>query len=172
MGARVVSQDQQAELVRLFLKEDVQVAIKGLNAEGATSPDGLHVFFYNEFWGLVRSNVMVPLEEFRHSIDNMMKINRSHLFLLLKHLGANRVEDFRPILFSNSIYLIFAKVLVNRLRGVIGELVGPFQSAFIPGRLLIDSVTVASEIITTWQRKGTRGFMWKVDFAKAYDSLD
>ena len=63
-------------------------------------------------------------------------------------------------------------MLANRLQGVIGELVGPFQSAFTSGRLLVDSVIVAGEIIATWQRKGTRGFMQKVDFAKAYDSLD
>ena len=31
---------------------------------------------------------------------------------------------------------------------------------------------MAGEIIASWQRKGTHGFMWKVDFAKAYDSLD
>ena len=49
---------------------------------------------------------------------------------------------------------------------------GPSQSAFIPRRLLVDSVTVVDGIIITWQRKGTRGFIWKVDFSKAYDSLD
>ena len=51
-------------------------------------------------------------------------------------------------------------------------LVGPLQSAFIPGMLLVDSTVVASEIIASWKRKGTRGFMGKVDFVKAYDSLD
>ena len=63
-------------------------------------------------------------------------------------------------------------MLANRLQGVIGELEGPFQSAFIPGRLLVDNVIVAGEIIAAWQRKGARGFMRKVDFAQAYDSLD
>ena len=82
------------------------------------------------------------------------------------------MEDFRQILLSNSIYLIIAKVLANRLRGVIGKPVGPFKSAFVLGRLLVDSVTVAGKIIAAWQRKGTREFMWKVDFGKAYDSLD
>ena len=51
-------------------------------------------------------------------------------------------------------------------------LVGLLQSAFIPGRLLVDSTVVASEIIASWKRKGTRGIMGKVDFVKAYDSLD
>ena len=55
---------------------------------------------------------------------------------------------------------------------MIGKLVGPFQSAFILGRQLMDNAMALGEIIAAWQRKGTHAFIWKVDFAKAYDSLD
>ena len=57
------------------------------------------------------------------------------------------MENFRSISLSNSIYLIIAKVLANRLWGVFGEQVGPSQSAFIQRRFLVKSVTVADEII-------------------------
>ena len=60
----------------------------------------------------------------------------------------------------------------NRLREVIGALIGPFQYAFIPGRQLPDSVVMAGEILAAWKVQGTKGFMWKVDSAKAYNSLD
>ena len=36
----------------------------------------------------------------------------------------------------------------------------------------MDSMVVVEEIVATWQRHGTKGFMWKLDFAKAYDSLN
>ena len=55
---------------------------------------------------------------------------------------------------------------------MIGELVNLFQSAFIPRRQLVDSTVPAGEITKSWKRRGSRGFMWKVDFTKAYDSLD
>ena len=51
-------------------------------------------------------------------------------------------------------------------------LVGPFESGFILGRLLMDSVVAIGEKIRACQRQGTKGFMWKVNFTKAYDSLD
>ena len=85
--------------------------------------------------------------------------------------GAKQIGDFRPISPSNSLYLIFAKVLANRLRGVLSSLISPVQSAFIPGRQMTDSIVLAEEIVAAWRRKGTTSFMWKVDFAKAYDSL-
>ena len=31
---------------------------------------------------------------------------------------------------------------------------------------------LAEEIVAAWRRDGTTGFMWKVDFANAYDSID
>ena len=63
-GPRTLNQDQQVELVGPFLKEEVQAAIKGLNAEGAPSLDGLPEFFYNKFWGLFRPGVMATLKNF------------------------------------------------------------------------------------------------------------
>ena len=60
------NQDQQVELVRPFLEEEVQAAITGLNAEGASSLYSLPVIFYSEFWGLVESKMMATLEEFQH----------------------------------------------------------------------------------------------------------
>ena len=114
--------------------EEVQSAIAGLNGEGAPGPNGLLVLFYKEFWALVKGDVMATLEELRSPQANMDKINKSYLFMLPKKQGAENVNDYRPILLSRSIYLIMAKVLANRLREVIEELIGPFQYAFIPGR--------------------------------------
>ena len=31
---------------------------------------------------------------------------------------------------------------------------------------------LSEEIVAAWHRDDTTGFMWKVDFAKAYDSID
>ena len=35
-----------------------------------------------------------------------------------------------------------------------------------------DSIVMAEEIVAAWSRDSTPGFLWKVDFSKAYDSLD
>ena len=37
---------------------------------------------------------------------------------------------------------------------------------------MADSILLAEEIVAAWRRDGTTGFMWKVDFSKAYDSID
>ena len=146
-GASQLTPEQRDSLVRPFTVEEVQSALARLNGEGDLGPDGLPILFYKEFWALVKGDVMATLEELRSPQANMEKINKSYLFMLPKRQGAENVNDYRPISLSNSIYLIMAKVLANRLREVIGVLIGPFQYAFIPGRQLPDSVIMVGEIL-------------------------
>ena len=89
----------------------------------------------------------------------MEQINRSHLVLLPKCQGAIQVGDFQPISLSNAVYLILAKILANKLWEEISDLVRPCQSAFIPGQQLVGGTVVVGEILSLWQRKGTKYFI-------------
>ena len=171
-GAASLSVGQQERIIRPFTEEEVKAAIQGLNEEGVPGPDGIPVFFYQQCWDLVGPEVMATIEDFCIGMCNMDRLNKALLVLIPKCQAAEQVGDFRPISLSNSLYLIIGKALANRLREVINSLVRLDQTTFIPGRQMVDRVVIAEEIVVAWQRKGTKGFMWKLDFAKAYDSLD
>ena len=168
----VLSVTQQQELVTPFSEEEVKKAIRGLNSEGAPGPDGIPIFFYTECWPKVGPDVMATVEEFWDGRCNMDRLNKAYIVLIPKVQGAEKIGEFRPISLSNSIYLIIAKVLANRLSAVLPTLISPFQSAFLPGRQMADSIVLAEEIVAAWRRSGAKGIMWKVDFTKAYDTLD
>ena len=172
-GARAscLSLDEQGSIAGPFLVDEVRVAINGLNTEGAPGPDGMPVFFYKDCWDRVASDVMALMDEFHVGSARMDNRNRAYIALLPKVQGAEQVRDFRPISLSN-IYLIIAKVLANRLRRILQAHINPLQFAFISGRQMMDSIVIAEEIIAEWKRSDTTSFIWKVDFAKAYDSLD
>ena len=48
IGASVLSLNQQQKMIAPFSEDEVKVAIRGLNSEGAPRPDGILVFFYLE----------------------------------------------------------------------------------------------------------------------------
>ena len=172
-GASTLPPTQHQQLIVPFSEEEVKAAIRGLNGEGAPGPDGIPVFFYSDCWDTVGPELMATLEDFRVGRCNLDRLNRAYIVLIPKVPGAEHVQDFRLISLSNSLYLIIAKVLANRLRKVLQPLIiSPFQSAFLPGRQMADSIVLAEEIVAAWRRNGTTGFMWKVDFSKAYDTLD
>ena len=167
-----ISPTQQEQLSLPFSLEEVQAAVWSLNSEGAPGPDGIPIFFYKECWGVLGPEVMRVMGDFHVGRCQMERLNKVFLVLIPKNPGAKQIGDFRPIALSNFIYLIIAKVLANRLREVMDDLISPLQSAFIPGRQMIDGIVMAEEIVAAWRRSSTTGFLWKVDFAKAYDSID
>ncbi|KAE8673291.1 RNA helicase family protein isoform 2 [Hibiscus syriacus] len=48
----------------------------------------------------------------------------------------------------------------------------PTQFAFIPGRQLLDCACLANEGIDFWRKQGLRGVVFKVDFSRAYNTVD
>ncbi|KAE8717707.1 hypothetical protein F3Y22_tig00110032pilonHSYRG00029 [Hibiscus syriacus] len=49
---------------------------------------------------------------------------------------------------------------------------GPSQFAFIPGRQLLDCAFIANEGIDYWRKQGLQGVVLKVDFRRAYGSVE
>ena len=69
------------------------------------------------------------------------------------------MKDWRPIALCNVVYKIVAKVLANGLKQVLDKCISINQSAFIPGRSILDKAMVAIDIVHYMKAKakGKRG---------------
>ncbi|XP_031099762.1 uncharacterized protein LOC116003958 [Ipomoea triloba] len=104
-----------------------------------------------------------------------MSLNDVYITLVPKRVTLVTVRDLRAVALCNVLYNILSKMLVNRLKVVLHQVISVSQSAFLPSRLITDNVLVASKVIhfLNPKRKGRDGWCaLKLDMAKAYDKME
>ena len=102
-------------------------------------------------------------------------INHTFVTLIPKVKNPVLVPQYRPISLCNVLYKIFFKVLTNRLKKFMPELITEHQFAFAKNRLISDNVLIAFKTLHCMKNhnSGKTGFMaLKLDMSKAYDRVE
>ena len=161
-------------LMKPFTAEEVREALFMMGANKAPGLDGLTAGFYQYHWEELGPGVTAAVLDFLNGGDMPECINRTRIVLIPKVKHPQEMKDFRPISLCNVVYKICSKVLANRLRGFLDDIVAEEQSAFVPSRLITDNVLVAYECTHYLQRKrGKSGACTiKLDMAKVYDRVE
>lgn len=70
-------------------------------------------------------------------------------------------------------YKVFSKMLVNRIKHYLPDLIGEEQSSFVPGHQISDNIVMVQEVVHSIRlKKGLVSWMAiKVDLEKAYDRV-
>nr|XP_029148269.1 uncharacterized protein LOC112742262 [Arachis hypogaea] len=162
------------KLVEPVTSEEVKRAVMTMSSFKAPGPDGFQAIFYKEFWDSLSNDVCRLVKRAFEGEPLNAAIFDTLIVLIPKVEVPSSLREFRPISLCNVIYKIVTKVLVNRFRPFLSEIIGPLQGGFIPGRGTTENIIIAQEIMhfmrNTKSRKGTMAF--KIDLEKAYDRVD
>jgi len=120
----------------------------------------------------MKVDLMNFITDFHHNGKLTKGINSTFIALIPKVASPQRMNDYRPISLVGCMYKVLAKVLANRLRAVIASVVPDSQSAFVKGKQILDCILIANEAVDEACRFNKELLLFKVDFEKAYDSVD
>ncbi|KAL6202665.1 hypothetical protein ACLB2K_026371 [Fragaria x ananassa] len=141
----------------------------------ALGPDGFHGIFYQKFWGIINSTINNTAKEFLATNEILADLNQTNIVLIPKVPCPEKVTQFRPISLCNFSYKIMSKVLANRLKSFLPDIISPHQGAFAPGRQIQDNILVAPEAFHYLKLRKTgdrHELALKLDMNKAYDRVE
>ncbi|CAN0847041.1 Transposon TX1 uncharacterized 149 kDa protein [Linum grandiflorum] len=146
-----------------------------MGPDKAPGSDSFNPAFYQDFWDIVGPSVTRDCQEWLQRNQVPPTMCQTNIIILPKVENSERMQDLRPISLCNVRYQILAKVLANRLRRFMPDLIKEEQSAFVQGRSIIDNAMIAFESIhsmTTKPPTKVGSVALKVDISKAYDWVE
>ena len=133
-----------------------------------------HIFFQRH-WELCGDEVTAVVLRVLRGEDDPSIFNNTCIVLIPKVDSPEELGQFRPISLCNVVYKIASKVMANRLKKVLPDLISDEQSAFVPGRSITDNIITAYECMHFMKKKRARDSRFaalKLDMRKAYDRVE
>ncbi|GJX88544.1 RNA-directed DNA polymerase, eukaryota [Tanacetum coccineum] len=166
-----LNSDQVTELEKPICIDEIRNAVWDYGENKSPGPDGFTFEFFRKFWNLIGPDLCVAVEWFFDHSCFTKGCNSSFVSLIPKVQDPKFVSDYRPISLIGSLYKVVTKILASCLSLVIFDLISDVQTAFLLNRQILDGPFIINELLSWCKHKKQQAMMFKVDFAKAYDSI-
>ncbi|KAG7548016.1 Reverse transcriptase domain [Arabidopsis suecica] len=168
------SREQCLQLVAPVTEEEIKKALFSLPSGKASGPDGFSKEFYVAAWNIVGSDFVVAVQSFFQYGFMPKSVNATLLTLIPKNpdLSSPTMKDYRPVACCNMLYKVVSKILANCLKIILPDFIEPNQSAFVKGRLLLENVHLAAELVKDYHKDtlSPRSAI-KFDISKSFDTV-
>lgn len=170
-----VTPEMNEALLSPFEAKEIKDALFQMFPTKAPGPDGFSAHFFQRHWVLCGEEVTTVVLRILRGEDNPAGVNDTLIVLIPKVANAEELGQYRPISLCNVLYKIASKVVANRLKPILPQIVAEEQSAFVPGRIITDNIISAYECLHYMKRKRAKELRCcalKLDMRKAYDRVD
>lgn len=160
------------ELTTPFTNEEINAVVKSMPADRAPGPDGFSGQFIKTCWHIIKEDIYQLCHNFHTGDLDIESINYGYITLIPKTNSPETPNDYRPITLLNCCLKIITKILANRLQKLILKIVHRNQYGFLKGRTIQDCLAWSFEYIHQCQASGGKFFILKLDFSKAFDTIE
>nr|GFA61019.1 putative RNA-directed DNA polymerase, eukaryota, reverse transcriptase zinc-binding domain protein [Tanacetum cinerariifolium] len=162
----------QSELLEVPTSSvEIRNAVWACGVNKSPGPDGFTFEFFRKFWDVIGPDFSLAVLWFFDHYSFAKGCNSSFIALIPKTIDPKFVSDYRPISLIGSLYKAVTKILATRLSAVINSLISEVQTAFLPNRQILDGPFIINELLAWCRHKKKNAMIFKVDFAKAYESI-
>jgi len=158
-------------LEREITLEELKESLKGCK-ETSPGPDGITYKIYKEYWEILG---MYILESWNYSVKmgTLPPSHKESTLILLPKAGKNlrEIKNWRPITLTNCDAKIITKALAIRMSKILETIVDPSQTAYIPGRSVMDNIRSNLYTKNYCSNHQIDALLVSLDAKKAFDSV-
>ncbi|GJX84218.1 sodium/hydrogen exchanger 6 [Tanacetum coccineum] len=160
-------------MVRDVSNDEVKSVIFYMGDDRAPGPNGFTAAFFKKAWDVVGGDITCDVWDFFTNGKLLKELNHTIISHIPKVTTLARINDYRPISCCNVLYKCISKIIANRVKEGLGDIVSINQSAFVPGRRISNNILLTQELMRNYhRRRGPPRCAFKVDIQKAYDNGD
>ena len=152
--------------------QELEGALKKMGKRKAPGIDGLPVEFYSEFWGVLGPAVLEVLREVLRTGQLGDTMSKGVISLIHKKGETSVLENWRPLTMLTVEYKLLAKVLADRLRQVMPDVVAVDQTCGVAGRSTRWNLQLIRDCIAWAEQRKLPLMVAALDQAKAFDRVD
>ncbi|XP_023645887.1 uncharacterized protein LOC111832631 [Capsella rubella] len=171
----VISEDVNTQLTRPVTEKEIRDALFMMHPDKVPGPDGMTALFFQQAWEVIKKDMFGLVNSFMQEGIFDRRLSKTNICLIPKVERPTRMSELRPISLCNVGYKIISKVLCQRLKTVVPNIISETQSAFVAGRLISDNILIAQEMfhgLRTNASCKTTFMAIKTDMSKAYDRVE
>ncbi|GJT77137.1 sodium/hydrogen exchanger 6 [Tanacetum coccineum] len=157
-------------MVRNVTEEEVKSVIFSMGDDKALGPNDFTATFFKKAWDVVGGDISCATRDFFSNGKLLKELNHTIIALIPKVTTPARINDYRPISCYNVLYKCISKIIADRVKEGLVDIVSINQSAFVPGRRISDNILLTQELMRNYYRsRGPPRCALKFDVQKAYD---
>ena len=167
-----LSESSKAHLDSIITKEEILKALKKMSNNKSPGEDGIPVEFYKLNWNMISDDL---LEVYRTGLDDKQLSYTQYLaiiILLYKKGSREDIKNWRPISLLNVDYKILSKVLAERLKSVLPEIINGDQRGCVPGRFIGENIRLIDDLIFEVENSTENPIILMLDQEKAFDRVE
>ena len=170
---RKLTETQKKTLEAEITMEELQNAVKEMAKNKSPGTDGFQIDIYIVFWRKIKE-VLLAAIKYSQQCKRLTPSMRKGIISLLPKTGRDtkKVANWRPITLLNSDYKIYAKIIANRPKMVLDDIVHPDQTGFIAGRVITENIRRIFDIMEYTYKAQIPVVIISIDFEKAFDRVE
>ena len=159
-----ITNEQNNKLTKQKEITEIKEAIQSMENDKFLGIDGIPIEFYKEFIETVKKDLQKTFHEilFTNKITPKTWI-QAIITLIPKKDDTNFLKYWRRISLLCVDYKVLTKILANRLKYILPDIISTEQNCSIPNRTIFDNLFLIRDIITYTKQKNNYFYLLQID---------